>query len=522
MDEEKQDQVKSLFNLPKEEKITDNFSCSIVDPAPFKGNLYLSTSNICFYSKFFAFEKKYKIKPNKVCSLKINEQNLEIEALDENKENKKYVFNDFDKDQLNVVYDKITKLKEEKDKTQNENENEDKDEESNDEKKEQPQQTANNNEPNKNIFGFFSGGIFGGGNKSDSDDEEEEEEDKKETKAKEPTEEQKQQKEMEKEKQEEQKLLNTVVSSEKTLTSTLIPNSNKIEFIPLDEDNEEFEVCQKIINSSPEQLFSKYLQNVTSDYSYLKFSEWLGTRFNINIPEWEKSSKEEGKFYHKKTFSQKLSGVPLVSESQVEKEETYWKEKDGTFYIKGHSMSKGVPFCDSFSIEDVIEFHPYKKGTKTVFRARAYANIIKSNFFSGIIKNQTNSNYHEEINKWLEFIKEKGEIIEGDYSEQVEEEEEVVGGEEKKNGEEKKDTKKEEKEKKEEKIGRVERVGSEVNSLGWIDLRNYLIIGLLVLVCLLLVRVINNQMTMNKLLRKKMDNIEKIFMLTLEKLAEKK
>ena len=94
---------------------------------------------------------------------------------------------------------------------------------------------------------------------------------------------------------------------------------------------------------------------------------------------------------------------------------TYFIDKDGTYYISGTSKSEGIPFADCFTIETKIELHPYNKGNKTVFRTYVRTNFLKSIFLKNLLISQTKKSYTEEINKWLEFIVEKGEKIEGDY-----------------------------------------------------------------------------------------------------------
>ena len=114
-------------------------------------------------------------------------------------------------------------------------------------------------------------------------------------------------------------------------------------------------------------------------------------------------------------YSLSLHGVPLVDHSEVSKILTYYIDKDGTYYISGSSKSEGIPFADSFTIETKIELHPYYEGNKTVFRTYVRTNFLKSIFLKNLLISQTKKTYTEEINKWLEFIVEKGEKIEGDY-----------------------------------------------------------------------------------------------------------
>ena len=53
--------------------------------------------------------------------------------------------------------------------------------------------------------------------------------------------------------------------------------------------------------------------------------------------------------------------------------------------------------------------------TKTVFRTYIRTVILKSTFFESTLISQGKKSYKEEVNKWLELIKEKAVKIEGDY-----------------------------------------------------------------------------------------------------------
>ena len=190
----------------------------------------------------------------------------------------------------------------------------------------------------------------------------------------------------------------------------------EINFNPIDPDVD-FEICRKIININPKDLFNKYYTNKFPETSYEKFYEWIGDHSNIKISEWEKIENVEDleKFQKIEKFSLSLHGVPLVDHSEVSKILTYYIDKDGTYYISGSSKSEEIPFSDCFTIETKIELHPYNKGNKTVFRTYVRTNFLKSIFLKNLLISQTKKTYTEEINKWLEFIVEKGEKIEGDY-----------------------------------------------------------------------------------------------------------
>ena len=53
--------------------------------------------------------------------------------------------------------------------------------------------------------------------------------------------------------------------------------------------------------------------------------------------------------------------------------------------------------------------------TKTVFRAYVRTVMIKSTLFKSALISQSKKSFAQEVNKWLEFIEENGDKIEGDY-----------------------------------------------------------------------------------------------------------
>ena len=194
----------------------------------------------------------------------------------------------------------------------------------------------------------------------------------------------------------------------------------EIKFAPINNDID-YEICKKIIDISPKDLFEKYYTKKFSQTSYEKYLEWVGDHSNIKISEWEKIEDETNpekkeKFKNTEKFSLALHGVPLVDHSEVSKTSTYYIENDGTYIIEGSSKSEGIPYADNFTIETKIELYPYHRGNKTVFRTYVRTNFLKTTyFFDNILISQTKKSYTEEINKWLEFIQEKGEKIIGDY-----------------------------------------------------------------------------------------------------------
>ena len=63
--------------------------------------------------------------------------------------------------------------------------------------------------------------------------------------------------------------------------------NEEIIFNPIEPDVD-YEICRKIININPKDLFNKYYTNTYPDTSYVKFYEWVGDHNNIKISDWEK------------------------------------------------------------------------------------------------------------------------------------------------------------------------------------------------------------------------------------------
>ena len=70
-----QDSVRNLFNLPKEEKIYDDFGCSVVDKINHPGRLYLTENFLCFNSTIIGFSTKLTIPFNDITELKKSSKN---------------------------------------------------------------------------------------------------------------------------------------------------------------------------------------------------------------------------------------------------------------------------------------------------------------------------------------------------------------------------------------------------------------------------------------------------------------
>ena len=449
-----QEQVRNLFNLNKEEKILDDFGCSITETIPIPGRLYLTEHYICFGSNLFGFNKKYSIAFNEIIELRLKKANIEIESKINSK--KKFSFTSFT--DIQIVYKRIKSMC----RSYNENistsisDNKNKEEiipillsdseDSDDESEEiitgktcsssKKTNSSNDNSPKSNnninvdklnninntsqnlINSLNDNNILNELKKSKTTKDNIGENLKNEEIINTNT----------------NTNINTNVKRKKSSSSikskksegenspnkkdSNIIEEEEIKFNPIDED-QDYEICRKIVNLSPKDFFEKYQTNSFPETSYKKYYEWIGDYTEINVPDWEKIENPENpgveKFQRIETFCLALHGVPLINKSNVIKTLKYWIDKDGTYYIKTSSKSQGVPLSDCFLVETTLEFHPYMNNTKTVFRTYVRTNIVKSTLFRGALISQGRKTYTQEINKWFQFIEEKGDKIEGDY-----------------------------------------------------------------------------------------------------------
>ena len=101
-----QEQVRNLFGLNKEEKILDDFGCSLSETIPILGRLYLTEHYICFGSNLFGFNRKYSIAFSEITSLNLKKSNIEIESKINSK--KKFSFSSFT--DIQIVYKRIKSM----------------------------------------------------------------------------------------------------------------------------------------------------------------------------------------------------------------------------------------------------------------------------------------------------------------------------------------------------------------------------------------------------------------------------
>ena len=455
-----QEKVRNLFNLKREEKILDDFGCSLSEKLPIPGRLYLTEHYICFDSNIFVFNRKYSIGFNELISLKKKKSNIEVKTKSCKKN--KFIFSSFA--DINIVYKRIKSMCRSYNETfPSDNsetkgkevinpillsDSEDSDDDDNDyiiktedssgskknsldssfnessaisqiENKSEDITNATFSNSNNNIIVLSNNNtevkinLLSSKTMNDlslNDDLEGEMANN--------TNDNTMNSNAGRKKS--SKLLTNKINSpkRKEFINSNIIEDEEIIFNPIDQDID-FEICRKIIDICPKQFFEKYFTNNYPETSYKRYYEWVGDYTEINVPNWEKIENPENpeieKFQRIETFCLALHGVPLINKSNVIKTLTYWVNKEGIYYIKTTSKSRGVPLSDNFLVETTLEFHPYMNNTKTVFRTFVRTIILKSTLFKYALISQSKKSYEQEITKWLQFIGENGEKIEGDY-----------------------------------------------------------------------------------------------------------
>ena len=462
-----QEQVRNLFGLSKEEKVLDDFGCSLSETLSIKGRLYLTENYICFSSNLFGFNRKYCIAINEIIELRLKKTSIEIDTKNPIKKN--YSFSSFNN--VQIVYKRIksmcssyndnltTNLSESKKNevipillSDSENSDEESDEivtttsrsnknsvksnNSNEESPPKKETTSAENESN-NIINTSSkeGNII-------NDSSEPKKRDNSPDKNEKGMKKNKSMKDLslnEKLKINEiNKNSNTDIKRKKTSGSvkrensdsqndplnqsniSQIKNLDDPEEIKFEQIDESFnEICRKVISLNPKDFFDKYLSGKNLETAYHKYYEWVGDYSEINFPEWEKIENKENpeieKFQRIETFTLALHGVPLVNKSNVEKTSIYWIAKDGTYYLSTSSKSSEVPLSDCFLVQTGMEIHPYMNNTKSVLRTYVRTYMLKSTLFKSALLSQGKKSYGEEVKKWFQFIEEKGDKIEEDY-----------------------------------------------------------------------------------------------------------
>ena len=411
--EKKESDLLPVNNQINLENILLDFYCSLLERDSKKGRLCLNEQGILFSSE--NKETDFFLNFSEIKKIQLNGENIEVETKKENKIN----FSSFE--DFNSAFEKInnifniylenTEVKEEKNSLLDSGDNNNDNEESN--KRFPSSKFSTNSNSHATIDTSFSSS-----NNTISLKEKNKEKKLKENLSAENI----NKLLLDEEKSEEKKLIRNKSSPAFKINKSIDSfESEKIIFREMNPDLD-YEICKKIINIPPKDLFEKYHTKNNPETSYEAFFKWVGEYSKINIGNWEKIESEETqekndivKYKKKEMFSLALHGVPIINKTDVERTCIYWIDKDGTYYLDCSSKSKGVPLSDKFTLDSFSEFHPYMNNTKTVFRTFVRTTILGWTLFKSALIYQGKRNYNKEITEWMKFITEKGEEIEGDY-----------------------------------------------------------------------------------------------------------
>ena len=401
MKTESQDSVRLLFALPREEKIFDDFGCSLVDGLSYHGRIYITENYICFNSNILGIKTKSVIPFAEIT--KIKKTNNTIEILTNNSKKPKQTFSSFTN--TDITYKRIKMVcrnylgkvnKKDKDSII----------------------------PSKKLNAID----FSDSNKSDNEGESDVDDHNISTGSGSGNDNVNKNK---------QNILieNTVTDKALSRTGSIsiskkdteVQNNNivpevesVINFADI-EDNQNIAVKHEI-DLPIEDFFKKYYGNPSETQSSVKeFYASLHDHSNINIANWEKQENQctptTDVYIREMTFHVKIEGIPLVTQSDCTKTQTMTVFKENAqnpslkYLIRGTAVTVGVPYSTYYTIEDQIEIYSHMNGKKTVLRIIFWNKLIKSTMFKSIILSSTKKIYPGEMENFMNFIKTNGDSI---------------------------------------------------------------------------------------------------------------
>lgn len=398
MKTENQNSVRSLFSLPPEEKIFDDFKCSLGERFSLRGKFYLTENFICFNSSIFGIKIKLVIPFIEIKEIKKVFNTIQIVFNTNNTNNKihKKTFSSFIN--IDIIYKRIklvykNYLLKHKDNNIHENSTKENFINMNDD-------SDNNDDENESDFDEhnISTGSVSISSKSNISSENERSFSKSGN--------------------------DSNCQSDCGKEFSKIPNTSDIT-INFQEINEEQNIAIKhVINMSVNNFYQKYFGNPSeSNSSFLTFYSSLSNHSNVNVSKWEKTDNKcdnvssPNTFQRTLTFQIKVEGLPLIHESNCTKIQTLTvfnensKNPELKYVIRGSAVSTGVPLSSYFTVEDQFELYSYMNGSQTVLRVIFWNKIIKSTFFKTLILNSTKKVYLEESESFINFIKTNGDSI---------------------------------------------------------------------------------------------------------------
>ena len=403
MKTESQDSVRTLFTLPREEKIFDDFGCSLVDGLSYHGRIYVTENYICFNSNILGIKTKSVIPFAEIT--KIKKTNNTIEILTNNTKKPKQTFSSFTN--TDVTYKRIKMVCRNYFAKVN--------------KKEKENATTSSKKINAITFSDSE--------KSDNDGESDIDNNNLSTGSS----------GNDNVNNNKQHILIDNIVTDKTPSSRtgsisiskneLEPQNNNIVIPEVEsiinfadiEDNQNIAVKHEI-DLPVEDFFKKYYGNPSETQSSVKeFYASLHDHSHINIANWEKQENQSTPttdvYTREMNFHVKIEGIPLVTQSDCTKNQTMTVFKENPqnpslkYLIRGTAVTLGVPYSTYYTIEDQIEIYSHMNGMKTVLRIIYWNKLIKSTMFKSIILNSTKKIYPGEMENFMNFIRSHGDSI---------------------------------------------------------------------------------------------------------------
>ena len=395
MKTENQNLVRSLFSLPPEEKIFDDFKCSLGERFSLRGKFYLTENFICFNSSILGIKFKLVIPFIEIKEIKKVLNTIQIVFNTNNKTHKK-TFSSFIN--IDIAYKRIklvcrnyllkhrdNNIHENSTKVNLINVNNDTDNNDDEEESDFDEHNISTGSVSMNSKSYLSSDNERFFNKSKN---------------------------------------KSSCQNDCGKEFSKIPNYSDTT-INFQEINEEQNIAIKhVINMSVNSFYQKYFGNPSeTNSSLLNFYSSLSNHSNVNVSNWEKTENKcnnvlsSDTFQRTLTFQIKVEGLPLIHESNCTKTQTLTvfnensKHQELKYIIRSSAVSNGVPLSSYFTVEDQFELYSYMNGSQTVLRVIFWNKIMKSTFFKTLILNSTKKVYLEESESFINFIKTNGDSI---------------------------------------------------------------------------------------------------------------
>ena len=408
--------IKKLFEIPLDEKIYDDFGCALSGMKISHGRIFISENHICFNSDIIGFSTKIIIHMSEIETIikkktLLIDNGIEIIVKDKFKgKDGSYVFISFSN--RNIVFNRIKSIIRSKGNLIENRSYFDVDGSYN---LLYPSSELEEDEEER-IFDFRNQQQASNSIKLDK------------TISKSPL----------------IKKLSTNVDTEilnKSFISNILSNSilDKEDYIKIEDlmlkVNDDKILPKLVLNCSLNDFYNKFIKD-NAEFSHNKYSE-LQERTEISTEEWSKipenielgnemrnivlnrlydksnigenEIEEEGYFLRKYCFTQKVMGVPFVSNSRIVKCQKLVRKKNYIIFSSS-SRSLDTPYSDYFTLDDNWELFSFIENgvEKTLLRPSFGLEFTKSTYFKGTIESRAKIDYEADFENYKSFIESTG------------------------------------------------------------------------------------------------------------------